>query len=366
MGETVCIKHRFCWKKQAFPGWEKILPEDGSFVLTFYHELTPPFLVGCKDRYFEVISRKELLEKYPDATYIRREAGSYCVQSERHSLTHYPTIDQALMKLLQREKAFDMDPSMPYSAFDVPEEQMWNIEPFIPDALYVPGNGILDEVMRSGDSVAIILPFWHPKKSPEENRNGLGRWYHYFYYDREVRREKRRKWVSRALRYKVKFIALRCGGVCDDESFPATTYSLADYRADGLCLLLDPKTSTDSNVEAFYNDYTKWGRIFGLKSILYKKKNMFFSIDLQDPQRCKPVHGMGMKVLFDFLTDLYNSEKSPQTADFRVPLIDEEIDRSDVPRCGSFVGAMAYHQKSFPVRRSQWHRFDCPGDGVKL
>ena len=101
------------------------------------------------------------------ATYIRREAGSYCVQSERHSLTHYPTIDQALMKLLQREKSFDMDPFMPYSAFDVPVEQMWNVEPFIPDALYVPGNGILDEVMRSGDSVAMILPFWHPEKSPD-------------------------------------------------------------------------------------------------------------------------------------------------------------------------------------------------------
>ena len=139
---------------------------------------------------------------------------------------------------------------------------MLDIEPFIPDALYVPGKGILNEIMQSGDSVAMILPFWHPEKSPEENKNGLGRWYDYFYYDREVRREIRRKWLSRALRYKVKFIALRCGGVCDNDAFSATTYSLADYRADGLCILLDSTTSSDSNIEAFYSDYAEWGRTF--------------------------------------------------------------------------------------------------------
>ena len=340
MDETVCIKHRFCWKKQAFPGWERILPEDGRLVLTFYQDWTPLFLIGCDKRYLEVITRKEFLEKYPQEPCMYRKDHFYYVKSERHLLTQYSSLDTALKHLLQMKNDFD---------------------PFIPDALYVSGKGILDEIMQSGDSIAMMLPFWHPEKSPEENRNGLGRWYHYFYYDREVRREKRRKWVSRALRYKVKFIALRCGGVCDDESFHATTYSLADYRADGLCLLLDPETSSDSNIEAFYNDYTEWGRIFGVKSILYKEKNAFFSIDIQESQQRKPVQGIGIRVLFDFLTDLYNSEKFPQTAVFRVPFIDEEIDRSDLPRCGSFAGAMAYYQTKFPARRSQWYRFDCHG-----
>ena len=333
MTESVCVNGRFCWKRLDFPGWDNIFSAGEDFVLTTYNNWTPPILVGDGKRYLEVDPIKYFSNRQVLSPCVWRENGRLRVGlGPSYPAEEFSTLSDAIARML----------------FLQGDPQLFN-----PDFIYLPGKGKLKTNLNSPDSVLLILPLWHPAKSSEENRNSSGRWYH-FIRSREVQKRFRHKILAGLSRYKVSSIELRCGGFNINDDLPLEQYSLSDYRADGLCLILSNKTHSPADMESFKSDYIQLAYEFGLKAIFYKEKNSFWAIHTRFPYKYERIAGKGTQPLFDFLVDFYNYEA--QANSYRVPYIDEEIDRSAIPRCGSFAGAIAYYQSQSPVRRSQWCR----------
>ncbi|MBE6387614.1 MAG: hypothetical protein E7045_06085 [Lentisphaerae bacterium] len=331
MKMTVCVNGRFCWEKRDFSDWDDILPADDDFVLMPYNNWTAPMLIGDKKRYLELISKEEYLAKH---------SGSPCVWKDDEMFCFGLGFDCVIKRCEDIEDAVF---AMLHSQGDH--------EPFVPDSVYVPGDGQLERLLNSSSSVLLILPFWNPALSLEENRNRLGKWYE-FNRSRKVQKELRRKMISKLLRYKVKHIALRCGPFAPDEDFESR-YTPADYRADGLCIELAPNTSSPVDIEAFQADYAMLAEAFGTPEIFCKEKDKCFILSYDGKTVKTPLEGTATDALFGFLQRVYSSGNDNNIS---VPFIEEELERADIVCCGSFAGAIAYYQTKSPVRRSQWHR----------
>lgn len=336
MHKSVCVKGRFCWQQLDFPGWNNVLPVDEDFVLTPYGDWTPPLLIGDGKRYLELHPLKCFSQQQFLSPCVWRENGKFFVGLGTSYFTEeISTLDDAITKMLILQG---------------------DHKPFIPDSIYIPGKGKLENYLNSPDSVLLILPFWHPANSSDANRNSLGKWYH-FLHSRKVQKQFRYKLLSGLFHYKVNSIALRCGGFAVNDNQRADQYSLSDYRADGLCLILNKKTHSQVDIESFKADYIRLACEFGMKKIFCKEKNSFFTIHITNTDKTykyENITGKSIQLLFDFLVDFYNTED--QNTTYTVPYIDEEIDRSSIPCCGSFAGAIAFYHSKYPVRRSQWYR----------
>ena len=207
MAETVCINGRFCWQWLEFPGWDNILPANEDFVLTSYNNWVPSLLIGDGKRYLELNNIKYFSTRQFVAPCVWCRNGKFFVGlGPSYLAEEVAALDDAISKMLILQG---------------------DNQPFVPDSIYVAGKGKLEKYFNSPDSVLLSLSFWHPAKSAEENRNSLGKWYH-FLRSRKVQKELRYKLLAGLFRYKVNSIALRCGGFSVNDDLEAGQYSLSE------------------------------------------------------------------------------------------------------------------------------------------
>lgn len=347
--ETVCINGRFCWKKKLFSAWGDLFTENDDFILLPYRNEIADFLISDGEHYLEMHIGSGVFDKFrnSDAVY-RKKHNIYLVSSASSQQTKFATVDEALCCLYGKK--------------------------FTPEYIYHAGHGQLEELLNDPDSVLMILPFWRPYelkngvyqiRSEETNKDGVNRWNRMF-YDRKLTRELRKKRVLELIKFRQYSILLRCGGSSNEFSSgnnPCCSYSLADYRGDGICYVLSSQTQTGKDINDFIKYYSELAWRYGLDSFFLKKREQSKAV-FREQEEIIWRDANALQRLFSYLHDLYNGGYRPSGSknfpELTIPYIAEEIERSEIKYCGSFCGAMAFYQTRTPVRRSMWHPINAP------
>lgn len=404
--KTCCLQGRFCWQKTGFSSWSDVVELAKPFCLIPYRGWLAPMLVGDGERFLEVWQRDDAGDLIGDniiGVWKKDGAISLARGKERNAAGSPEGGNVRLNGVPVPFEPF----AMPLKTFERIEDAVNELflfledpRPFHPTSVYSKGDGLLQSILEDPESVAMVISTWkryaHWKNSREyepvlayQNRSSAQLFFpNTLCMSKEEKKILREREEQTCLtNYTHRYISLRCGAHCNDLDplkTPCWKYDIADYRSDGWLIVVDKNISEEdlNRLKCLQMEYAAANDI---DFIFVKEKKACYGLGCRAEEEYRPIAGSSSAIrflrnqwekvplqgatatesLFKFLTKLYNLdyaviESREESPHFHVPYIDEEIERSDIKRCGSFNGAVMFYSSNAPVRRSQWARLENP------
>jgi len=407
--KTCCVQGRFCWKESPFTSWEAVVDFSRPFCLIPYRGWLAPALVGDGDRFLEVWQRDDANALIGDNIIgVCMKDGAISLVRGR-SAADSPACREATQNGAPAQFISSSAPLKTFTRLeDAINELFLFLEdpcPFHPAAVYRKGDGILQSILEDQESIAIVISTWKryaPRKDSREfeavsafrNRNSGQLFYRNSLHMPKAEKKAlyEREEQARFAKYNHRYVSLRCGAQCNDLDplqSPCWKYDIADYRSDGWLIVVD-KNISEEDLNLFKALQIEHAANSEIDFIFIKEKTECYGLGCRAEEEFRPVAGSSSFIrlprsqwenvhlhgatatesLFDFLTKLYNLDFAIlETLDakphFYVSFIDEEIERNDIKRCGSFNGAVIFYSSNAPVRRSQWARLRNPRGTIK-